>query len=67
MKERKQNIIVKEVLLIAGGTALIAFAIASVYDPAGMITGGFSGLAIMVKQLTEPLVPGGVPLAVTNL
>ena len=46
-------------------TALIAFAIASVYDPAGMITGGFSGLAIMVKQLTEPLVPGGVPLAVT--
>ena len=41
MKERKQNIIVKEVLLIAGGTALIAFAIASVYDPAGMITGRF--------------------------
>ncbi len=67
MREGKWNQVIKEVLLITGGTALTAFAIASVYDPAGMVTGGFSGLAIMIKQLTEPLVPGGVPLAVTNL
>jgi uncharacterized membrane-anchored protein YitT (DUF2179 family) len=58
---------IKEYLLIILGTALMAFAIASVYDPAGMVTGGFSGISIIVKQLTEPVVPGGVPLALTNL
>jgi len=57
----------KDYLLITAGTALMAFAIASVYDPAGLVTGGFSGLAIMVKQLTGDLWPGGIPLAVTNL
>lgn len=53
--------------MIAIGTALIAFSVASIYDPSGFVTGGFSGLAIIVKQLTEELIPGGVPLAVTNL
>lgn len=67
MEKKRWETILKEVLLITAGTALIGFAIASVYDPAGMVTGGFSGIAIMVKQITEPLFPGGVPLAVTNL
>lgn len=53
--------------MIAIGTALIAFSVASIYDPSGFVTGGFSGLAIIVKQLTAELVPGGVPLALTNL
>lgn len=53
--------------MITIGTALIAFSVASIYDPSGFVTGGFSGLAIIVKQLTAELVPGGVPLAVTNL
>ena len=65
--EKKSRAIIKEYLLIAAGTALIAFAVASIYDPSGFVTGGFSGLAIIVKQLTEDLLPGGVPLAVTNL
>lgn len=53
--------------MITIGTALIAFSVASIYDPSGFVTGGFSGLAIIVKQLTAELVPGGVPLALTNL
>lgn len=65
--EKKSQTIIKEYLMIAAGTALIAFAVASIYDPSGFVTGGFSGLAIIVKQLTENLVPGGVPLALTNL
>ena len=64
---KKSQTIIKEYLLIAAGTALIAFAVASIYDPSGFVTGGFSGLAIIVKQLTEDMVPGGIPLAVTNL
>jgi uncharacterized membrane-anchored protein YitT (DUF2179 family) len=64
---KKSQTILKEYLMIAVGTALIAFAVASIYDPSGFVTGGFSGLAIIIKQLTEDLIPGGVPLAVTNL
>lgn len=65
--KKKSRTIIKEYIMIAIGTALIAFSVASIYDPSGFVTGGFSGLAIIVKQLTAELVPGGVPLAVTNL
>lgn len=57
----------KNYLFMVVGTALMAFSIASVFDPVSLITGGFSGLSIIVRQLTEPLVPGGIPLSVTNL
>lgn len=59
--------LIKNYILITVGTALMAFAVASVLDPASLITGGFSGIAIIVRQLTEPLTPGGIPLSVTNL
>lgn len=57
----------RDILLITLGTALMAFSVASVFDPASLITGGFSGLAIIIRQLTEHLIPGGIPLSVTNL
>ena len=53
--------------LIAVGTALMAFAISSIYDPAGLVTGGFSGLAIIIKDLTKDYIEGGVPLGLTTL
>ena len=59
--------LIRNYLLIIIGTALMAFAIASVLEPASLVTGGFSGIAIIVKQYTGHLVPGGVPLSVTNL
>lgn len=59
--------ILKDFILSTAGTALMAFAIASILEPASLITGGFSGLAIIIKQLTEGLTPGGIPLSVTNL
>ena len=59
--------LIRNYLLIIIGTALMAFAIASVLEPASLVTGGFTGIAIIVKQFTEHLLPGGVPLSVTNL
>lgn len=56
-----------EYLLIILGTGLMALAINSVFDPSGMVTGGFSGIAIIVKRQTEILVPGGIPLWMTNI
>mgnify|MGYP001780462145 FL=1 len=58
---------IKDGLFILSGTALMAFSIASVLEPASLITGGFSGIAIIIKQFTEGFLPGGVPLSVTNL
>jgi uncharacterized membrane-anchored protein YitT (DUF2179 family) len=44
------------------GTFLIAISINLIYEPLGLVTGGFSGLAIVVKQLTRPLMEGGFPI-----
>ena len=54
-------------LMIIVGTALMAVAVNSVFDLCGMVTGGFSGIAILVKEWTEDVVPGGIPLWVTNI
>lgn len=56
-----------EYLLIIVGTALMATAITSCFDAAGLVTGGFSGIAILVKAGTKSLYGNGIPLWVTNL
>ena len=56
-----------EYILIVVGTALMATAIISCFDAAGMVTGGFSGIAILVKAGTKNLYGNGIPLWVTNL
>ncbi|MDQ9758468.1 YitT family protein, partial [Acinetobacter baumannii] len=51
-----------EYFLIIAGTGLMALAISSVFDSAGLVTGGFSGAAIIIKKWTESLIDGGIPL-----
>ncbi len=46
--------------LIILGAFVMGFAIKNMYDPAGLVTGGVSGIAIIVKNLT------GLPLWITN-
>ena len=53
-------------LMIIVGTGLMSLAITSVFDAAGMVTGGFSGIAIIIKAWTKNLIEGGIPLWVTN-
>lgn len=52
-----------DIVLMAVGTGLMALAIQCIYDPAGLVTGGFTGIAIITKYLTG----GAVPLWLTNL
>ncbi len=49
------------------GTALLAAAIQCIFDPTGLITGGFSGLSIIIKYISESVIPGGIPLWLTNI
>ena len=53
--------------MITIGTGILGFGIASFYDPIGLVTGGFSGLAIVIKHVTEVLMEGGIPLWLTNI
>lgn len=55
-----------EYLMIIVGTGLMSLDINSVFDASGMVTGGFSGVAIIIKAWTKGLVNGGIPLWVTN-
>ena len=57
----------KDLLAIFLGTLLMAAATNLFYSPAEMIPGGFTGLAIIIRHLTEPLVKGGIPLWLTNI
>ena len=63
----KQKPWIRDYLLIFIGTALMSIALKSAFDTNGIVDGGFSGIAIIVKSVTEPLLPGGIPLGVDNL
>ena len=54
-------------IMIIIGTGILAFGIACFYDPVGLVTGGFSGLAIVVKHVTSIFFEGGIPLWFTNI
>ena len=54
-------------VMIIVGTGLVAVSVQCIYDPTSMVTGGFSGLAIIIKEMTQKLIPGGIPLWFTNI
>lgn len=45
----------KKWMFIITGTLLMAVAYKTIYDSVGMVTGGFSGISIIVRRLTEYL------------
>ncbi|MCD7825645.1 MAG: YitT family protein [Clostridiaceae bacterium] len=49
------------------GTFCMALAVNLVYEPMDMVTGGVSGLAIAVKELTRGMFEDGIPVWLTNL
>lgn len=54
-------------LLIILGTGIMSLAINSIYDAMQMVTGGFSGLGIVIKSLSPVWIEGGIPLWITNM
>jgi uncharacterized membrane-anchored protein YitT (DUF2179 family) len=64
---RSKKITWREVLLILGGTTIMAFGLTWFLSPAGMVIGGVSGLGIIIRQLTGETFGRGIPLWVTNL
>lgn len=54
-------------LMIVAGTGLLAFAIKCIFDPVGLVTGGFTGISILMKNMTGIFLEGGIPLWFANL
>lgn len=57
--DKKKEII--DYIKITIATFIIAFAIKNMYDPVNLVTGGFTGVGIILKSLT------GIPLGITNI
>lgn len=49
------------------GTALMALAINMVFEPMGMVPGGFSGASILLEHLSMGVIKGGIPVWLFNL
>lgn len=63
---KKQKKIVDYIMIIVGA-GILAVGVSCLFDPVGLVTGGFSGLSIVVKSVTSLWFEGGIPLWFTNL
>lgn len=66
-KYNKKLMVLRKYITIIAGAILMALSVNLVYEPIGMVTGGISGLGIVVKELTKNLIPGGFPVYLFNL
>lgn len=55
-----------DIILIIIGVSLMAVCVRVIYEPLELVTGGISGFAIVIRNWTDTIVPGGIPLWVTN-
>lgn len=53
-------------IMIVLGTGLMAISSVLFFDPCGMVPGGFTGIAIIVKEISGQVWEGGIPLWITN-
>ncbi|MDD3571216.1 MAG: YitT family protein [Lachnospiraceae bacterium] len=67
MQQRNVASKVMDVMFMIIGTMFIAVAITVFFSPNQVVVGGFSGIAIIIKNLTNGIYEGGIPLSVTNL
>lgn len=62
----KRNPVIGYIMIVLG-TGIMGLAIKCIYDPISLVTGGFTGIAILIKKISEVFVDGGLPLWFTNL
>ena len=68
MKQKNYREWIKEALCIAAGTGLMAAATNWIFEPMHLVTGGVTGLGIVIKDISGNIMGGaGVPLWVTNV
>lgn len=63
----KKILFLRRHLIILVGAVLMALAVNLIFEPMQLVTGGVSGLAIVVKDYTGFLVEGGIPIWLFNM
>lgn len=63
---RRYKKLLKELCCLAAGTVLMAAAVNWIYEPLDMVTGGISGLSIVIKQLSYSITGIAVPVWLSN-
>lgn len=58
----KNLLILRKYLIITIGSILMGLSNNLIFEPMELVTGGVSGLAIVVKSLTSSIVEGGIPV-----
>ncbi len=53
-------------MLIVVGTFLLSISISWFYEPFNLVTGGVSGLGIIIKDYSTGIMDGGIPVGFTN-
>ena len=56
----------QQALIIIIGVFLVAASVNMIYEPIGLVTGGVSGLAIVIKYYTQNIIPEGIPIWLSN-
>ena len=65
---RKKDLgLCKDIFYILTGTFLMSLGINFTFDPMGLVCGGVTGLAIVIKHLTGLILEGGIPVWLSNL
>lgn len=65
MNITNKNIV--EYAIIIVGTSFLAMAINIFFDPLELVTGGVTGLSIVIKELSSKFFDGGIPLWILNI
>lgn len=66
MIQRTKKELFKDYVYIIVGTTLLALATNVFFEKQHLVTGGVTGLAIIIKNLTKSIWKGGIPLWFTN-
>ena len=64
---KKSTRLVRDYALMLAGASLTAVAAKYIFDPTGLVTGGATGLSIIIRQLTERYWTHTVPLWLSTL
>ena len=62
----KKTLRFSEIVMIVLGSLILAFGISWFLSPPGLVTGGLSGIAIIVQKLSAGTIEGGIPIWLTN-
>ena len=65
--KKKDDALWKDIVFILLGTLIMTLGINWVQDPMGLVCGGVTGFAIVVKHITSFVIDGGLPLWLINI